>query len=78
MIKTFTQNDILRFLYGEMTPSEAEDFEDCLSRDSELKEEYTDQLNLLEHLDKSLIEPREAVINKIREYSAQAKERQVI
>ena len=69
MIKTFTRNDIVRFLYGEMTESEIADFRMSLSSDYYLKESLKDHMTLLEDMDKSMINPPERIINNILTYS---------
>ena len=69
MIKTFTRNDIVRFLYGEMTESEIADFRVSLSSDYDLKESLKDHMTLLEDMDKSMINPPERIINNILTYS---------
>ncbi|MDH5605191.1 MAG: hypothetical protein OEY51_14670 [Cyclobacteriaceae bacterium] len=69
MIKTFTRNDIVRFLYGEMTESEIADFRMSLSSDYDLKERLKDHMTLLEEMDKSMIDPPDRVINNILNYS---------
>lgn len=68
MIKTFTRNDILRFLYGEMNRTEAEEFKNSLSI-PEIRDQYLEILQIINQLDAVQIEPPEAVIEKIKEYS---------
>ena len=69
MTKTFTRNDITRFLYGEMTEDEMISFDYSLESDQELKKEYQEQLSLLELIERSRLEPSENTISGILKYS---------
>ena len=69
MTKTFTPNDVTRFLYGEMNESEVIAFHLSMGSDQELEQEYRDQLRLLEHLDRVQVEPSNGSIERIMDYS---------
>ena len=69
MTKTFTRNDITRFLYGEMKEDEIHSFNLSLESDQELKKEYREQLSLLELIERSRLEPSEKTISRILKYS---------
>ena len=77
MIKTFTRNDIVRFLYGEMTESEMADFRMSLSSDYDLKESLHDHMTLLKDMDESMISPPERIINNILTYSKNYKAKSI-
>ena len=71
MTKTFTPNDVTRFLYGEMGENEMFSFKLSMESDQDLKKEYSDQLSLLELLERSFIEPSDRSIEKILKYSGE-------
>lgn len=70
MTKTFTRNDVIQFVYNEMTLKESDSFIESIKIDSELKEEYLEQLQLKNNLVRSVISPSTVVVDKILEYSA--------
>jgi len=69
MIQTFTQHDVIRYVYQETT--ETEDFliQDRFVHDSEMLEFYLDILDVKVGLDKSYRQPSERSIDKILFYS---------
>ena len=69
MIKTFTQNDIIRFLYHETSEEENAEIESALLCDSELLEMYQELCLLTKQLDKIEIVPSEKVIKRVVKYS---------
>jgi len=69
MIKTFTRNDIFRFLYGEMTGAEEDEFRMSLTSDNDLREDLQDFQTLKEDMEKTMISPPERTINSILEFS---------
>ena len=58
------------FVYNEMTLKESDSFIESIKIDSELKEEYLEQLQLKNNLVRSVISPSTVVVDKILEYSA--------
>ena len=52
MYKTFTQNDIIRFLYGEMDKSEAELLKQALRNDTDLMFSFLNFKETLSHLER--------------------------
>ena len=70
MTKTFTRNDVIRFLYGEMQEDESESFCEILQTDSDLREEYLDQLILINQVEKTIINPPKRIIDNILTYSS--------
>ena len=51
MNKTFTQDDIIRFIYGEMNQEESVLFKSSLQSDSKLNESYHSLKNTMEMID---------------------------
>lgn len=69
MTKTFTHDDVTKFLYGEMNEAERADFMITLEFDMDLREEYLVQQNLKSSLEKAICEPSRGVTERILEYS---------
>lgn len=69
MIKTFTENDLIRYVYGETSDLENTEIETTLLLDSELEEEVNDMNSLRTGLDALQISPSDSVIDKILRYS---------
>jgi len=69
MIKTFTQNDVIRFVYDEVGPTERTQFKSLLLIDSSFNQLYAKYSKMKMRLDKTSFEPSENVINRILMYS---------
>ena len=69
MIKTFTQDDILRYVYHETDAEEAELIRQSLHYDEELQVLYLQLRKLKSELQKAELEPSGKVIEHILEYS---------
>lgn len=69
MTKTFTQNDVLRFFYNEVTESEKNEIEKTLLWDDSLAEFYAELLEMETLLDKIKKEPSDNCIRNILNYS---------
>ena len=69
MIKTFTQNDVIRFVYQETSEQETKEIEKALLCDAKLEEMYKDILFMKADLDKAKKTPSDKVINNILNYS---------
>ena len=69
MIKTFTQTDILKFYYNEVTETEKKEIETALLWDSTLAEYYQELIEMEVALDKVRKEPSEKCIENILNYS---------
>ena len=69
MTKTFTRNDVIRYIYDEMTDQECATFRDLLKVDSQLREDWHMELHLKDQLSKSLIDPPARVTDAILRYS---------
>ena len=69
MIQTFTQHDVIRYVYQETTEIEDLLIQDGFVRDSEMLEFYLDVLDVKVGLDKSYCQPSERSIDNILSYS---------
>jgi cAMP phosphodiesterase len=74
MIQTFTQHDVVRYVYEETTEDENLMIQDGLVHDSEMLEFYLDMLDVKAGLDKSYQQPSERSIDNILAYSRNFKE----
>ena len=73
MTKTFTQNDLIRFLYDETPKLESEQLKHALLCDGDLLEEFN-QLNAVKMMMTDLAEsPSKETINSILDYSKSTK-----
>ena len=69
MIKTITQDNLIRFIYRETSAEEASLIEEALRSDFELKELYEQLLESKAELDKVRLQPSQKVIDNIMNYS---------
>ena len=69
MIKTFTQNDVIRFVYDEVSTQERSQFNDLLLIDLDFQKLYFNYTKTKGLIAKSTLEPSENVINRILTYS---------
>jgi hypothetical protein len=69
MTKTFTENDLLRYAYGETSKIENVEIENALLCDEELQENYNQLVTTLSELDKCMVQPRLSSVQGILEYS---------
>ncbi|MCS6822626.1 MAG: hypothetical protein NZ551_12260 [Microscillaceae bacterium] len=73
MIQTFTENDLLRYLYKETSPQENEAIEQWLTQDDTIEilfEELNEMCQLLElYYSTKLAEPSEECVQKILYHS---------
>jgi hypothetical protein len=69
MTKTFTQNDLIRFIYHETTEEEALEISRVLSFDRELQLHYRELLLAKDQIDKAQLEPSPAVVENILRYA---------
>lgn len=69
MIKTFTQNDVIRFVYDEVSTEERSQFNDLLLIDLDFQNMYVNHTRMKNQIAKSKLEPSENVINRILTYS---------
>lgn len=72
MTKSFTQNDLIRYIYQEMTEYEMEQFVLTMQNDPLIMQEYIDVLGTMDHLDRLLLNPSEKIVRAIKK-KAQSK-----
>lgn len=66
MTKSFTQSELIRFIYQEMTEEENETLMQALKEDPLLMQEYIELLSTVEKLDQLLLEPSESIVCAIK------------
>jgi hypothetical protein len=69
MTKTFTRNDLIRYIYQETTEREKQEIEQKLLLDNKLFEEYKNLAEVSMELDRVELSPSEKTINKILNFS---------
>jgi RecB family exonuclease len=69
MIKTFTPDDLLRYLYEDTSVEESKEIEIALLTDERLQEEWEQLQNDFELLDNLLLEPSGAVTDRIMHWA---------
>jgi lysyl-tRNA synthetase class I len=69
MTKTFTPNDVLRYLYRETKPAENTELEEAMILQSDLLDQYVQLTDIKEQLDQVRKSPSERTIQAILEYS---------
>ncbi len=69
MIKTFTRDELIRYIYGESTKSETEEIVSSVLCDNEVNAEFDALTNLKQRLDRVKEEPANRSINNILSYS---------
>ena len=67
MIKQFTPNDLLRYIYQEMAEVEQELLMQALHSDDELMQEYVALLSTMEQMDQIQVQPSERVVKAIKQ-----------
>ena len=65
MIKTFTEDDLVRFIYGETTEAESEAIENAMMCDSVMQDSYRKLLETVSMLDTGMKAPRPKVVENI-------------
>ena len=69
MTKTFTQDDVIRFVYDEMETEEAMDLSRVLFSDAKLERIYHELVALRAQIDGAVKKPSDGVIKRILNYS---------
>lgn len=69
MIKLFTENDLLRYVYGETSTNENIQIEQAIVCNPDLEEKYYDLTMDNKLLDSLFVSPSTSVIDSIFEYS---------
>lgn len=75
MIKTFTQNDLIRFLYHETSEQETKEINKALLCDSELQAQYNELNASKSMLDETQMQPSASTVLNILSYSRGMQER---
>lgn len=66
MIKPFTPNDLIRYIYQEMTEVEQDLLVQALHSDESLMQEYVEMLSTLDQLEQIQLSPSEKVVKAIK------------
>ena len=69
MIKTFTQADLIRYLYHETTEKEKQEINKTLLCDSELRGMYATMCATKKEMDSAQLEPSSQTVQNILDYS---------
>ena len=69
MTKTFTENDLLRFLYDELTKNEKQALEQALLTDNDLQNQLENLRAVVGDLNKGQYSPSKRSVDKILEFS---------
>ena len=69
MIRTFTQNDLVRYIYKETTPEESSEIEIAMLFDEQLADAYTDLFSVVNNLETSMKAPPAKTVDAIISYS---------
>ncbi|MHA7131935.1 hypothetical protein [Algoriphagus namhaensis] len=66
MIKQFTPNDLVRYIYQEMSEVEQDLLMQALHSDHSLMQEYVEMLSTIEQMDQIQLQPSEKVVKSIK------------
>ncbi|MFY0651572.1 MAG: hypothetical protein JXQ96_06040 [Cyclobacteriaceae bacterium] len=69
MTKLFTENDLIRYIYGETSESENSEIENALICDSDLNEQLNGLKSVYEGLNQLFVKPPERATENIFKYS---------
>lgn len=69
MIKTFTQNDVIRYIYNETSDIENAEIESALMIDSNLLKCYQEYSLMKRKLQRAIKEPGERILKNVLAYS---------
>ena len=75
MIQTFTQTDLIRYLYRETTEEERKQIDKALIRDSGLQALYNELCSTVNEMDQAKLEPSANTVLNILSYSKSLQER---
>ena len=76
MTKTFTYDDVIRYLYAETTQNENDSIAEALALDDDLMNFYLDSLEMKEQMNKIVRTPSDRSIQKIIHFSKQYSQKQ--
>lgn len=71
MIKTFTYDDVVRYIYSETTENENDLIVEALALDDDLMSFYIDSLEIKSQMNRIVCTPKEQTIVKVLNYSQQ-------
>jgi hypothetical protein len=69
MTKTFTQNDLIRYLYHETTEKEEQEINKALLCDTDLRALYKSMCSIKKEMDSAQLEPSPKTVMNILNYS---------
>ncbi|GAA0892166.1 hypothetical protein GCM10009122_18450 [Fulvivirga kasyanovii] len=69
MTKTFTQDDVIRYVYDEVEGEDREEIKQAIICDSELQDLYKELIAIKRQLDQSMKSPSDKVTESILNYS---------
>lgn len=69
MIKTFTQNDLIRYIYHETSEEETREISKALICDAELQLQFNELKAVTKEMDKAEMQPSATAIANILNYS---------
>ena len=69
MTKIFTENDLVRFIYGETTKSETLAIQDAILCNPDMQDKYNELVELKFALDTQMVNPGNKVVDRILNYS---------
>ena len=69
MIKTFTYDDVVRYLYAETSPQENDLLIEALALDDDLMNFYLDSLELRQQMDRIVKVPSDRSVQRILDFS---------
>ncbi|UII34104.1 hypothetical protein LVD17_09785 [Fulvivirga ulvae] len=69
MTKTFTQDDVIRYVYDEISGEDREEIKQAIICDSELQDLYKELVAIKRQLDQSMKSPSDKVTESILNYS---------
>ena len=69
MIKTFTQDDVIKLVYDELNEEESTELKQFMLCDSQLQDLYKELITIKRQLDAAVKVPSENVIERIKNYS---------
>lgn len=77
MTKTFTEDDLVRFLYNELNTAEADELREMLVTDEELRERLNELQSTVVELDKLSFQPSQRTIDRILQFSKEYQQESV-
>jgi hypothetical protein len=71
MIKTFTQDDVLLYIYHELPAQEALELEEQLTHDHQLMHFYQECKGIVRSMYRAQLSPPESAVERIMQYARQ-------